>query len=348
VRLLVVNYEMDDASPVLAWQARVVRDLAARCEQVVVLTERAGDCAVPDNVYVTEMNRQPGVKWIGWRWRANRQAYHLCREHRIQVALVHMAARYTVDLSPAFKLARVPVLMWYAHGTVTWRLRLAHTLAARVVTSSPEGFRIRSRKVQVIGQGIDIDAFPLVPRTDAQHEILTVSRISTRKRLHLLIDALACLHQRGLRLHLRIIGPTLNEKDRAYKRHLLAQVDRLGLSEYVHITGPLPPRDLITAYAGAFVHVNVSATGSMDKTVLESLACGCPVLTSNPAFRDLQADHPETLLADDQPEAIADGITRLYAARTQVDGQALRDLIAGHHDAVSYANRLMEHINALA
>ena len=50
MRLLVVNYEMDDGSPVLAWQAGVVRELARRADRVAVLTERAGPCALPGNV----------------------------------------------------------------------------------------------------------------------------------------------------------------------------------------------------------------------------------------------------------------------------------------------------------
>ena len=50
MRLLVVNYEMDDGSAVLAWQAGVVRELARRADRVAVLTERAGHCALPDNV----------------------------------------------------------------------------------------------------------------------------------------------------------------------------------------------------------------------------------------------------------------------------------------------------------
>ena len=50
MKLLVINFVMDQDSPVLAWQHGVVTRLAARCERVVVLTERIGRCALPSNV----------------------------------------------------------------------------------------------------------------------------------------------------------------------------------------------------------------------------------------------------------------------------------------------------------
>src|SRR6185369_6081008 len=59
MRLLVVNYEMDDGSPVLAWQAGVVRELARRADRVAVLTERAGECVLPGNVAMETVPR-PG------------------------------------------------------------------------------------------------------------------------------------------------------------------------------------------------------------------------------------------------------------------------------------------------
>ena len=40
--VLVVNFEMDPHSPVLAWQVNVVAALSQRCSKVLVLTHRRG------------------------------------------------------------------------------------------------------------------------------------------------------------------------------------------------------------------------------------------------------------------------------------------------------------------
>jgi glycosyltransferase involved in cell wall biosynthesis len=46
--------------------------------------------------------------------------------------------------------------------------------------------------------------------------------------------------------------------------------------------------------------VHTSETGSMDKVVLEALACGCPVVTTSGAYPDAPVAH-----ADATPTAIA-------------------------------------------
>ena len=79
MRLLVVNYEMDDGSPVLAWQAGVVRELARRAERVAVLTERAGDCALPGNVAMETVPRPGRAGAIGRRAAALGPAWRLGR-----------------------------------------------------------------------------------------------------------------------------------------------------------------------------------------------------------------------------------------------------------------------------
>jgi glycosyltransferase involved in cell wall biosynthesis len=43
-------------------------------------------------------------------------------------------------------------------------------------------------------------------------------------------------------------------------------------------------------YRRASLFINLSTTGSLDKAVLEALACECPVITTNEAFRDLGDD----------------------------------------------------------
>ena len=40
-----------------------------------------------------------------------------------------------------------------------------------------------------------------------------------------------------------------------------------------------------------FIHT--SETGSLDKVVLEALACGCPVSTTNPALKFMESEGPE-------------------------------------------------------
>ena len=155
MKVLLVNFVMDQTSPVLAWQQGVATRLAARCERVVVLTERVVPSPLPANV---EVHRVPRIlttplRLLGVRWLMNIPVWRWCARERFDAVFVHMNADWVYRLAPCWRRFRVPVLLWYAHGTVTRRLHRAHQHATCVITSTPEGFRIPSPKVRVIGQG---------------------------------------------------------------------------------------------------------------------------------------------------------------------------------------------------
>jgi glycosyltransferase involved in cell wall biosynthesis len=352
VRILIINYEMDDASPVLAWQARVARELAGLVDQVVVLTEKIGRHDSAPNMIVEPFGRLPlGLpRRLGLPLLYNVRVARLCRTHRIDVCFIHMAADWAYYLYPALKLLHIPILLWYAHGTVTPRLRLAHACATRVVTSTPDGFRIKSNKVRVIGQGVDTDLFqPPAARPDSSGQIVAVGRVSRRKRIDLLLAVMDALRhmESAPPFTLRVIGPLLTADDQLYRQTLDAEIDRLGLGSQVSLEGHVPLARLPMVYQTAWLHLSVSNTGSLDKTVLEALACGCPVLTSNEAFRELLAGYPDFLIGDERPEDIAAQVLALHQRRTSYDPAMLRALVVGRHDLKSFAPRLVEQMREL-
>lgn len=352
MRILLINFVMDRNSPVLAWQHSVASRLAAKCERLVVLTERIGACDLPDNV---EVHRVPRIlttplRMLGARWLMNVPVWNWCARERFDAAFVHMNADWAYRLAPCWRQFGIPVLLWYAHGTVTNRLRKAHEQADCVVTSSPEGFRVPSSKVRVIGQGIDTNLFtPLASRPD-NATVVAIGRISRRKSVDLMLETLAWLkaHAPELPFNLRIIGPTLTKDDSAYAAELADTVQRRGLARRVSFEGPRAMGDLPAIYGSAFLHLNLSETGSIDKTILESLACGCPTLTSNTAVFPLLERFPELIVRTRTPEAIGRQICRVYECRHSTSVSELRRLVAGHHDLGSYTDRVHGILSELA
>ena len=342
MRLMIVNYSMDEDSNVLAWQASVVRELAKHCEKVVVLTEQIGRFTPPENVTIHLIPRRPwGIpKILGSRLLMNFTVSRLVREHQIDACFIHMAMEWTYRLFPTLKLHRIPILLWYAHGTVTNRLRLAHACANKVITSTPEGFRLPSKKKIVIGQGINTDLFNIPVHATERNDILYVGRISPRKRVNLLVKAMASLKEitPELPIRLKVIGPTLSEVDRTYLDEIRTDIRRSNLTDVVEILGDMPQQEIVAHYKSAFLHLNVSQTGSMDKTVMEALACGCPVLTSNEAFFALLANYPEFILRTNEPGAIAERILMLY--RRKYDPSAMRAIVVGSHDVKNFTQKV--------
>jgi len=344
MRLLIINFEVDEDSPVLAWQAKAARALARRCESVLVLTHKIGRFEPAPNLTVTTFDEVlPPDSWrVARSLPLNARVRRLCAQHRIQVCFIHMAHQWAFRLYPALRLAGVPILLWYAHGSVSPGLRLALRCATRVITSTPEGFRIPSPKVRIIGQGVDTELFSLLPSPTAPRDLVYVGRVSRRKRIDLLIDVMRELRSRAPErsLRLRIIGPMLTPDDLTYDVALRSRVWDLGLASHIEFTGFVPQRYVPALYENAFVHINVSQTGSMDKTVVESLAMGCPVLTSNEAFAGLLSQRPGYVIRDDSPAAIASQVLEVLGQHDSLDRHELRAMVVGHHDADSYIDKV--------
>ena len=352
MRILLINFVMDRTSPVLAWQHSVALQLAGKCERLVVLTERIGECELPDNVDVHRVPRilTTPLRMLGARWLMNIPVWRWCARERFDAVFIHMNADWAYRLAPCWRQFRIPVLLWYAHGTVTNRLRRAHAQAACVVTSTSEGFRIPSSKVRIIGQGIDTDLFTAPASRTDNATIVAVGRVSRRKSLDLMVETIAWLKTNAPQcaFSLRIIGPTLTRDDRAYAAELADTVNRRNLGHQVTFDGPRAMADLPAIYGSAFLHLNLSQTGSMDKTILESLACGCQTLTSNASVFPLFEAFPELVVRDRTPEAIGRQICRAYELRQSSSSSDLRQLVVGRHDLRSYAEHVHHILSELA
>lgn len=109
--------------------------------------------------------------------------------------------------------------------------------------------------------------------------ILNVGRLHTQKNQALLLRAAARLKERDWRLRLCGTGP-----DELALRALAAE---LGISERVEFAGFIA--DPVPEYLAATVLAQSSRWEGLPATLVEAIACGCPVVTtaSSPALIDL-------------------------------------------------------------
>jgi len=208
---------------------------------------------------------------------------------------------------------------------------LALKAAHAAVTSTPESLRLTSPKISVIGHGINTDTFTISAERTPLKEIIYIGRISQRKRILEVIAAFDRLRaiEPASNWQLKLYGPTLTADDSAYLTQCTEDVRQRGLQDSVHFNGPIQHEQMPALYKTAAIHLSLSDTGSMDKTVLEALACGCPVLTSNPAFQTLLSNTPGQYTTTDTPEQIARGIIDVLAHN--YPPHELRKLVTDNH-----------------
>lgn len=349
LRLLLLVFCIDEDHPVLAWQAAVARRLGERVERLVVLADKIGNHAPFESN--TRIAAFPGKVLgiphrLGARFLLNPFVFRLCREERIERVLIHMAHKWAYSLYPAFAALRLPVTTWYAHGTVSPSLKLAVAASDRMLTSSPEGCRVPSRKVVSIGQAIDTSLF--LPGNAASRErVVYVGRISERKRVHAIYEVARCVVRQGTGISgFDIVGAPLTRDDLAYCNALQMRVWRDGMERCFRFHGVVPQARIGEFYERAFLHLNLSHTGSLDKTVMEALACGCPVLTTNPPFKDLLKEWPWMYMDDEEVPAVAAKVIEAFKDPSRVPGERLRELIESRHSMATYPDRVLANLGA--
>jgi glycosyltransferase involved in cell wall biosynthesis len=183
--------------------------------------------------------------------------------------------------------------------------------------------RLKTVKKIVTGHGIDTERFrpgdaPRLP------ELITVGRITPRKRLESLLDLVEAVRraQPSLPLRLRIVGEAYLETDLAYADALSIEIKTRELGDIVSFEGAKLGDKLIKLYRRSAVFVTASETGSLDKAALEALSCGTPVLAASRVFAGFDGVHVAAHTWDD--DAIAFVVSRL--AHPVTDDSARADV----------------------
>lgn len=349
MRVLVFNLALDADDPVLGFTTDWVNALAARVEHVSVITMRAGRIAVADNVTVRSVGKELGrsePRRIASFYRAVRAALG---GERPQVAFAHMIPLFAVLFSPVAKVRGIPVMLWYAHGAVPPTLRVAERLVDCCVTSTPEGFRARSEKLVVLQQGIDVERFspPSTPPDGYERSVVCVGRLSPVKRVLETIDAVV---DAGEHLRLHVVGGPLRDEDRLYERRLQEHVDGLRMGAQVRFYGAAAYCDTPAAYRRGGIYLNLSQSGSLDKTILEAMASGCIPVSSNDAFRRLaRAEGWEDLACDEAGAAAAlRRVCRMPPDERRVLRAGLRRHVVERHGLPALAGRLVAQMESLS
>lgn len=345
-----ITQKVDLDDNLLGFTHNWVNKLAERVAQLHVLALSVGCHELRDDVTLYSMGKERGAGRLRRFVHFNHVVAPLVLYHRIDVVFVHMVPLYAILAAPWAKPARVPVVMWYTHKHVGLELRLAHVLVDRVVTASRESFRLPSNKVVVTGHGIDTGFFRPIegPRPQRPFTLLSVGRISPIKDYGTLIEAADILvNQRGRRdLRFVVVGDVGTPEQVAYREQLLAEVQRRRLAAHLEFVGGVPHREVARCYQQADLFVNLSHTDSLDKAVLEAMACGVVPVTSNPAFEPLLGTLSKRLVfTAGESRDLANMIEQLLRS-SEVErivlGRELRAIVVQRHSMQGLMDRLME------
>jgi glycosyltransferase involved in cell wall biosynthesis len=324
-RLIFLTQKLDPDDPVLGATVPMVRALARRVDELVVLCDSAANGAVAANVRVNEFGAatQAGR---GLRFEAA-----LARELRPRplAVVAHMVPLYALLAAPLVRPLGIPLVLWYTHWKAHGVLRAAVRVATSVVSVDRTSFPLASAKLRPIGHGIDVDELPCAggSATDGPLRALVIGRYSPTKGLDETVRGFRLALERGLDGRLELRGPATPGVEQDEKGRLVALVD----DDRIVVGGPVPRSEIPALLARADVLINNHRAA--DKVVYEAAAACVPVLASSEAFSGFLPDE----LRFDSSETLADRLLSLDRRRRP----ELREAVARSHSVDTWAEGIL-------
>ena len=180
--------------------------------------------------------------------------------------------------------------------------------AAGVVANS-EGLRNLARQtdpsipIDIIYNGIDTGEFVIrKERNDGKTVVLTVARLIRRKGIDDLIHAIPEILRKCPDLLVRIIGEGNLEPE------LRNLAKNLGVADHVEFLGYVPHEELPGYYATSDIFVLPSRNEGMSNTVLEAMAAGLPIITTDTGGTRELISGNGLIISQGRPDAIAGAI----------------------------------------
>lgn len=350
LRVLVVTQKVDENDDILGFFCGWLNALAKKINKTYVLALEAKNVDLAKSIELYSLDKENTSNRLNRFLKFNRASWDLCLNKKIDIIFIHMCPEYLFLIFPYAKIARIPIVMWYAHKDINYKLRLAHLLVDKVVSSSKDGFRISSNKLVITGQGINIEKFNPNAKfkvNETKRIILSVGRLSPIKNYETLIEVANILvnYMDIKDLEFRIIGDIPFESQRGYLVFLKDMVKESKLEDYLKFIGPVTYREIHNYYRNCDLFISTSNTGSLDKSTLEAMSCGKIVLTSNEAFRDCLKIYSDILMFDkndayDLANKIID-ILKMKAEDKNILACDLREIVVRNHNLNGFVDKIL-------
>jgi glycosyltransferase involved in cell wall biosynthesis len=163
--------------------------------------------------------------------------------------------------------------------------RSEHIIAVSVSTKADLVHRlgIHEDRITVIYNGVDHGVFRPVlgSRFDFPY-ILYVGSERPRKNLGMLLESFAILRRESSPIPgLRLVKVGLPGRTDEFRQTTISEIGRLGLNNEVIFAEYVCDKDLAAYYSSALALVMPSLYEGFGLPIVEAMACGCPVLSSN-------------------------------------------------------------------
>lgn len=344
MNLFLVTQKVNKQDPILGFFHDWIETLAQHVEHVTVACLEEGEHDLPENVTVVSLGKDKGHS----RLRVLYNFFKCILTVSYDRVFVHMNPEYVVVAGWLWRLLGKRIALWYTHKSVDLKLRIAERFAHVIFSASRESFRLHTDKLQVMGHGIPVEKFNQHTHQDEKLCMVTIGRISPTKDYETMIHAVDVVRETIPNFTVDVFGGALSEQDEKYFDRLKKMVQEKGLEHQVVFKGPVSHDEIVHTLSHYDMFLHMSNTGSLDKVVLESMAAGVLVVSSNDASWEILEAYPEFLYTPGDVKEFADRIVDLAHTPKgvrQQKGDQLRQIVVDDHSLDSLITRIIQKLS---
>jgi len=339
MRLLIVTQKVDKNDPILGFFHRWIEEFAKNCDSIIVICLEMGEYSLPENVRVLSLGKERN----NFQFKIFKRIkyvfifYHLVFTLRKQYdsVFVHMNQEYILLAGDIWRLLGKKVYLWRNHAKGGMLTRIAVMMSSKVFYTSPQSFTAQFAKSVMMPVGIDTDFFKPDPSVEKiPNSILFLGRIAPVKNVLEFVEAINVLSKQGNDFKVTIAGSAL-PKDKEYEKQVHDKVEEYGLGDKVDFVGAVTQDGALDLYRRHEIYVNLTPSGSMDKTIFEAMSCGLIPVVSN---EDLMLSINEELITG---QDVSKSIEYAFEHKVDLD---FRNYVVNNHGLGELVNRLKQEI----
>lgn len=296
MKILILTQKIDKDDPILGFFHEWVDRLSKNFSQVSVICLEKGKFDLPQKVRVFSLGKEV-------KYESRIMNYELCKKIKYilnffrfsffsslnyDVVFVHMNQEYVLLGGIFWKILGKKIYFWRNHPNGNWLTQMAAWLSNKVFCTSKFAYVAKYKKTEIMPVGIDTNKFikfESLKVYKVKNSILFLGRMSPIKKPDLLVEALNILNKKGIDFISSFYGDPL-PKDQNYYDSLKNKVREFGLQNKVNFYKGVPNHEAPEVYNQHEIFVNLTPTGSFDKTILEAAACGCVLVLANQSLAD--------------------------------------------------------------
>ena len=262
-------------------------------------------------------------------WRIVKLMRHL-DEQKIDIVHTHNTYAHFYGALAA-RLAGIPVIINTQHGRGCGpnfksrvQFRIANTFSDRVLAVSDDAQELcanqdrwHHKKIETLWNGIDVERFKYHgPHSNG--EAITVCRLSPEKDIATMLKAVQIVCAQKPDFKLTIVG------DGAERTTLMALANELNINKHVTFLGER--NDIPDLLKRASIYVGSSLTEGISLTLLEAMAVGMPIVTTDVGGNRevVKNDLTGKLVPPSNPQSLAEAILDMYQNQNQWEEMAIK------------------------